>query len=210
MAAILKGGLAVFVKTPELSPVKTRLAADIGVPAARREYEKMLSAAAAMMRRVRREGVAAYWAVGEAAGVSHARWREFPALWTGEGGLGARLHRIYSALQQKHGRAALAGSDCPSLPAEWVLGALKRARGRTVVGPSADGGFYLFAAARRISPRSWNSVVYSRGDTLAQLLRRLPAGGVEKLPVLSDVDDAVSLRAQGDVFYSNTIRKELA
>ncbi len=188
----MSGALAVFVKTPELSPVKTRLAADIGEAAARREYEKMLAAAAALMRQTRAAGVAAYWAVGEAAGVSHPRWREFPAIFTGEGGLGARLNCIYAQLQKKHKRAALAGSDCPQLTADLVLRALQRARGRTVIGPSADGGFYLFAAARKIPPQIWKSVQYSQTDTLAQLLRHFP-GEVEKLRVLADVDDAESL-----------------
>lgn len=191
----MKGGLAVFVKTPELSPVKTRLAADIGAAAALQVYEKMLVAAAEMMRQTRDSGASVYWAVGEKDGLKNPRWREFPAVFTGEGDLGARLHRIYEMLRRRHGRAALAGADCPKLTAATVISALA-ARDEIVVGPTADGGFYLFAADRRIPAHVWTSVSYSEGDTLAQLLRFLPEN-VAQLPVLADVDDADSMRAAG-------------
>lgn len=196
--ARMNGGLAVFVKTPELSPVKTRLAADIGKVAAMRVYETMLAAAATMMRQTQDSGVSVYWAVGEKDGVAHPRWREFPAIFTGEGDLGARLHHVYSLLRRRHGRAALAGADCPALTAATVLSALTAADG-VVVGPATDGGFYLFAAACPIPARVWTSVTYSRDDTLAQLLRHFPDEAVRRLPILSDVDDAVSMRAAGIV-----------
>ena len=197
MAAAINGGLAVFVKTPELSPVKTRLAADIGTAAARRAYDMMLATMAAMMRQAQSQGITVYWAVGEAAGVGHRRWREFPVLFTGDGDLGARLNHIYSVLQQRHGRAAVAGSDCPGLSAALVVAALQQSRGNIVVGPTTDGGFYLFAAARRLSPHIWHSVAYSCSDTLAQLLRHFPPQKVQKLPILSDVDDKKSMLAAG-------------
>lgn len=196
MAAQLNiGGLAVFVKTPELSAVKTRLAADIGRAAAVQVYEKMLLQTARMMQEATAAGVKVHWAVGEEAGVAHARWREFPAFYTGGGGLGERLHHVYATLQKKYGCAALAGSDCPALSAAAVLLALQQARKKIVVGPAADGGFYLFAASRPIPAKIWKGVTYSQSDTLAQLLRLLP-DKVKKLPVLSDVDDIKSLMRQ--------------
>lgn len=187
------GALAVFVKTPELSPVKTRLAADIGQKKALRVYEALLARSAAMMREVRRAGVAVCWAVGEAEGVRHARWKEFPAIHTGEGDLGERLHNVYSTLQAQYGRVALAGSDCPQLSAETVCAALARAHGRVVVGPSEDGGFYLFVAARRIPERVWLGAPYSQADTLSSLLCLLAPAEVETLVPLPDVDDACAL-----------------
>ena len=194
VARAINGALAVFVKTPELSPVKTRLAADIGAAAGVRAYEEMLAAAAAMMRQVQDSGVAVYWAVGEKEGVTHPRWREFPAVFTGEGGLGDRLNRVYAMLRRRHGIVALAGSDCPALDARTVIFALARARENVVVGPAADGGFYLFAAARPVAARIWKSVSYSRDDTLTQLLAHF-SGECVRLRTLTDVDDLQSWRA---------------
>lgn len=196
VAAKIKGGLAVFVKTPELSPVKTRLAADIGAQQAAQVYEQLLAASAAMMRKVRESGAAVHWAVGEREGAANPRWREFPAVFTGDGGLGARLHNVYSFLRRRYGVAALAGADCPSLDAETVLAALESARNNIVAGPTADGGFYLFAAARPIPERAWTAVSYSRCDTLAQLLQQFSDGDdAVILPARVDVDDGDSLRA---------------
>lgn len=193
----LPAGLAVFVKTPELSPVKTRLAADIGEVAARRVYEHMLGKTAAMMRQVRAAGVATCWAVGEQDGVRHPRWREFPAVFTGEGDLGERLCHVYHLMQERYGRAVLTGSDCPQLSAETVLTAARGQADTVTVGPSQDGGFYLFAADFPISARVWNSVRYSRNDTLQQLLTNFDPRQVQTLPVLADVDDLKSLQYAG-------------
>ena len=195
VATMATSALAVFVKTPELSPIKTRLAADIGHSAAKRIYEKLLTETAAMMRQAQKAGITTYWAVGEQAGVNHARWQEFAAIYTGGGGLGERLNHVYATLQKKHKRVALAGSDCPTLTAARVQYALSRARGRVVIGPTKDGGFYLFAAAKKIPLTVWKNVVYSRADTLAQLLRRLSDSDKEYLPMLADIDDVRSLAA---------------
>ena len=188
------GALAVLVKTPELSPVKTRLAADMGTDFALRAYQGMLHAMAATMRAVAAAGVSVYWAVGEEEGLASARWREFAALHTGDGDLGERLARVYAVLQKKHGRVALIGSDCPQLPAASILWALRHAHGQTVIGPAEDGGFYLFAAARRIPAKWWMRVEYSRTDTLTNLLHSLAPRKVANLPLLADVDDMASFR----------------
>ncbi|WOV90904.1 MAG: DUF2064 domain-containing protein [Candidatus Zeuxoniibacter abyssi] len=190
----MKGALAVFVKTPELSPVKTRLAASLGKAAAVAVYAECLGLSADMMRELPAD-VKPFWAVGELAGLKSKRWGEFPVIFTGEGTLGDRLNLVYSTLQKQYGRVALAGSDCPQLKSTAVSCALQQAHGKTIIGPADDGGFYLFAAARRITKKTWTTVKYSQDDTLTQLLRRLDGGRTVFLPPLSDVDDIRSLKA---------------
>ncbi len=191
-----KGALAVFVKTPALSPVKTRLAKSIGKAAALSAYRQSIAAMRAVMAAVEKESggrVKPFWAVAEAEGVSRREWRDFPAMHTGEGGLGARLHNVYSSLQRQWGRVALIGSDCPQMPPQLVIDALAKARGRAVIIPASDGGFCLFAAGRRLPSTMWTNVAYSRNDTLAQLLAVLPLP-VKRLPPLTDMDDIKTLR----------------
>lgn len=183
--------LAVFVKTPELSPVKTRLAADIGARAARAVYQESVALTRRTMRAVNGNALRAYWAVGEKAAVAHSRWRDFPALWTGDGGLGARLHHVYASLRRRHRRVILIGSDSPQVGAETLLKAAQPQSG-TVIGAATDGGFYLFAADIAIARATWESVEYSRHDTLAQLRRHF--SNAAALPPLTDIDDAASLR----------------
>ena len=72
----MKGALAVFVKTPELSPVKTRLAASLGKAAAVAVYAECLGLSADMMRELPAD-VKPFWAVGELVGLKSKRWGSF-------------------------------------------------------------------------------------------------------------------------------------
>ena len=189
-----KANLAAFAKTPELSPVKTRLAADVGEGPALAAYERSLAATAAVLRALP-EWIAPHWAVGERAGLNHPRWRdgEFPAMFTGEGGLGERLANVYAKLRGENLPAILIGTDSPQLAPEIVARAAELSRGRIVIGPSADGGFYLFASSLEIPRGVWTGVEYSRAETLRDLERKLPPAEVHRLPELCDLDDAESL-----------------
>ena len=189
----MKAKIAVFAKTPELSPVKTRLAAETGEAAATAVYERSLLATAAVLRALP-EWISPVWAVGEADAPSHPRWREFPTLFTGEGGLGKRLANIYSALREDDSPAILIGSDSPQLSPQAIVSAAERATGRIVLGPSADGGFYLFASSLPIPEDTWTAVEYSAAGTLADLEGRLPRAERIRLPELCDLDDLSSLQ----------------
>ena len=192
----MRAKLAAFAKTPELSAVKTRLAADLGGAAAVEIYERSLLTTAAMMRALP-DWISPMWAVGERAGVSHPRWAggEFPAMFTGEGGLGERLANVHDEICGAGAAGILIGTDSPQLSPDAVASAAKSAlEGRIVIGPSADGGFYLFASSRRIPREAWTSVEYSAAGTLRDLESRLPLAETVHLPALWDIDDAPSLR----------------
>lgn len=189
-----KGAVAVFVKTPSLSPVKTRLAGDIGKGGALTAYRQSVAAMRAVMTAIQQESggkVQPFWAVAESAGVG--KWQDFPAMHTGEGDLGERLHKVYSKLQRQWRRVALIGSDCPQMPPQLVIDALAGSRGRAVIAPASDGGFCLFAAARRLPKAMWTGVAYSQSDTLSQLLAVLPLPA-KLLPPMTDMDDAKTMQ----------------
>ena len=189
----MKARIAVFAKTPELSPVKTRLAAQTGQAAATAVYERSLLVTAAILRALP-EWIAPVWAVGEAEAPAHPRWREVPTLFTGEGGLGRRLANVYDKLREDDAPAILIGSDSPQLSPAAIVAAAERARGRIALGPSADGGFYLFASSLPIAESVWTAVEYSVAGTLADLESRLPPAERIRLPELCDLDDWSSLR----------------
>lgn len=191
-----KDAVAVFVKTPALSPVKTRLAKSIGRDKALSAYRQSVAAMRAVMTAIAEESagrVQPFWAVAESEGISRREWRDFPVMHTGEGDLGARLHNVYSSLRCQWRRVALIGSDCPQMPPQLVINALADSRGRAVIAPATDGGFCLFAAGRRLPSKIWTRVSYSQSDTLAQLLALLPMP-VKRLPPLTDMDDIKTLR----------------
>ena len=194
MAKPMTAAIAVFVRTPEISPVKTRLAADIQAAAARQAYEQSLAIITTTLRQAAADmpTLTVYWAVGEKEAIDHARWRSFPVLHSGDGELGARLANVYNTLRQQHNRVILIGSDSPQITVSLIVEAAQKKR-QTVVGPAADGGFYLFASEHPIPDWVWQQTPYSCANTLEVLMTNLSDNNIHTLPVLADMDDKSSL-----------------
>ncbi|HYZ63310.1 MAG TPA: DUF2064 domain-containing protein [Acetobacteraceae bacterium] len=182
--------VAIFVKTPGLTPVKTRLARGIGAAAATEFHVRAASCVAAVARAAMPD-VHPYWAVAEQAGIRDPLWAALPSVWQGEGKLGARLHQVYSGLLRRHGAVLLIGADAPQVTPgllSHVAHALQRGAPCTM-GPASDGGFWLFGGRAPVPELVWNSVAYSRQDTGAQLLAALrPFAEVSICSALSDAD----------------------
>ena len=192
----MSGALAIFAKTPSLSPVKTRLSASIGVPLAQEFYKLSVAAVAEIAKEVQRNStLTPYWALAEKEAVELPQWQEFKNIWTGEGGLGARLHNIYSSLHKKHDYVMLIGTDSPQLEPELLVGAATKISEQPescFIGPATDGGFYLFAAKVPIPRNIWTDVTYSNNTTLHELSGQLAKYNipVNLLSTQGDVDTA--------------------
>ncbi|WP_223250759.1 TIGR04282 family arsenosugar biosynthesis glycosyltransferase [Rhodanobacter denitrificans] len=188
--------LAIFVKTPGHSPLKTRLATVIGEDAAL-TFHRLASAAVAGVARAAQPLITPYWAVAEADDAAHAAWPDFPTIWQGEGGLGTRMHHVLETLLSRHGSVLLVGADVPQLTSGQLTRAaqaLAEPPVAFVFGPSTDGGFWLFGSNTPVQLAIWQSVRYSQGDTCLALRRALPGTGrILELPVLTDVDNADDL-----------------
>lgn len=202
---VMTAALAIFVKTPGVSPVKTRLAAGIGAAAALR-FHQLAAAATAEIARACQPWLAAYWAIAEDDPAAAAAWRGFASLQQGQGDLGERLHAVYSRLHARHGRVLLIGADAPQVTVaslQHALTVLDDSRTAFVVGDAADGGFWLFGG-RAVVPRDvWTSVRYSQaqtGSALRQLLS--PHGAVGSAEGLSDVDTVEDLSALRNALHS--------
>jgi glycosyltransferase A (GT-A) superfamily protein (DUF2064 family) len=201
---------AVFVKTPGLSPLKTRLAAAIGKDAAAEFHRLSAAAVASVLTVAASEGVRGaeaatriepHWAVAEAEALG--TWPGFPNVGQGAGELGARLAHVYDGMRRGGERVpVLLGADAPQL-APTTFASVTRALddGATfVLGPAADGGFYLLAGTAAIPPELWERVPYSSPETAAVLTRELEAlptrsaeARVARLETLVDVDTAEDL-----------------
>ena len=197
--------LAVFVKTPGLSPVKTRLAAGLGRARAEELYRLSVAAVeATVAAAAARNDVAAYWAVAEEAGLADARWQRFPRIHQGSGELGERLGRVFEQLQRRHDVVIAIGGDSPQMTPELIrraidplrLGAHKPTH---VLGRCHDGGFYLVGTNRPLPPEVWRDVPYSTPNAAAQLAANLARHGpIVELPHLADVDRAEDLATVRD------------
>ena len=198
----VSGALAIFAKTKSLSPVKTRLAADIGESLAEAFYTLSVEAVAEIAKTAKKQSnndFIPYWALAEKEAVAYKEWRDFKTIWTGEGDLGMRLHTIYSTLRKKHDYVVLIATDSPQLEPEIIVSATKKLNEQPescVIGPALDGGFYLFAAKVSIPQQIWTKVKYSQSATLEELSSNLAAHGItiQLLPSKGDVDTASDLK----------------
>lgn len=190
----MSGAIAIFVKTPGLSPIKTRLAANLGQPLAE---EFHLAAAATVAETVQSvcdsEEMVAYFAVAEETAVNHSNWQALPCVWQGEGGLGERMAHIYQTLLEQHDFVILVGADIPQMTANIISDAIAwlphSEQARLAFAPSEDGGFWLFGGNCCIADTIWTDVTYSADETGKQFLNYIEqVGDVKILTPLRDVD----------------------
>jgi rSAM/selenodomain-associated transferase 1 len=190
-----QAALVVFVKTPGMSPIKTRLADVIGRVRAQEFYCLSLAAVEATVAEVAEsKHICPYWSVAEEDGLAHPRWQRFARLHQGTDGLGERLSRVFAALQGRHGIVIGIGADSPQITPEIIrraIDCLQQADERSahVVGRCHDGGFYLVGTNHPLSPKTWQDVPFSTSAAAERLIANLAAQGtVHELMRLSDVD----------------------
>lgn len=194
-----KGALAVFAKTVSLSPVKTRLQGHYDIHTIHAYYQQAVKATESIMYHAHlAHGWRSYWMLPEKQGVQMSCWHGYNTCYSGEGGLGQRLATTYSALQKAHTQVIIIGTDTPHMPhtlfdkvADWLAAYPQEC----VIGPTVDGGFYLFAASIVLSPCIWTNVNYSTTTTLCELLAQLKNHNIQVhlLPTMTDTDTANDL-----------------
>lgn len=200
----MKAAIAVFCKTPGLSPVKTRLGADVGNANAEKFYRLSVLAIDEVLEQVAQKldhYVDIYWAVGEHEALNHPIWNSHVAIWTGEGSLGERIHHVYQTLLKSHDSVIIIGSDSPQITADYLMSAfeqLSRSELDGVIGPCRDGGFVLFGTKRLVQKSILAKVKYSCEDTLNQLTDLLEQSNysyrlISSLGDVDQYDDLISL-----------------
>ncbi len=184
--------IAIFVKTPSLSPIKTRLAKTIGKEKAEEFYRLSLNAVAKTAQEI---DAKIYWAVAEKEGVNNPIWSEFESTHTGKGELGERQYNIYSALLENHKNVILIGADTPQISANIINQAIEALKQNDfVIGPANDGGYYLFGGRKKVELDIWNTVPWS-SNTTREIFESLLPSKPAHLEFLTDVDSCNDLQS---------------
>ncbi|MEO8461399.1 MAG: DUF2064 domain-containing protein [Dokdonella sp.] len=186
-------GLAIFVKTPALSPVKTRLQTRIGKHGAEAFHLAAAEAVASVALQAQAQmNLTAYWAVAEPDATQNNTWCDLPTLVQEAGSLGERMNSIYRQLRQCHRAAILIGADAPQISAPQLLGAagwLDAAEPRLAIGRALDGGFWLFGGNVELPSSAWTDVAYSTPTTGMDFVAAMRSNGEWlELEALGDVD----------------------
>jgi uncharacterized protein len=189
--------LGVFAKHWEPGKVKSRLAPSIGESHAATLHALFVATLIERFSQVGQRRMVAFWppeAQGCFAGVVQDRWELVPQ--TG-GDLGQRMQAFFVTALGRAERVVLIGSDSPDLPTEMLPQAFDALASHDVVlGPAADGGYYLLGVARRIPP-IFEGIAWSSRDVWSQTTARLKAAGIawHALPAWYDVDEPADLAA---------------
>jgi len=210
--------LAVMARPLARGAVKTRLAAQVGDDEALAIYARLLLGTLAQAELLQGTDLVLAEAGAEGAGVGRAddppsdplagrsgRWRRLAQ--RGDT-LGARLAGVFADLFADGATCVVAvNSDSPAIPIDYLEQAFARlaaamSPGRLVLGPAADGGYYLIgldAATWRARGDAVTALLtsspMSTASLLAYTLRALRAHGLEalQLPLWMDVDEPADL-----------------
>lgn len=180
-----------MVKEPRAGQVKTRLARRIGTVPALAAYRTMSRTVIARLTGDPRWLSAL--AVTPAAAVNSPFWPEgIDSFDQGGGDLGARMGRIFRRFSPLP--VVIVGSDVPAIRAGDIAAAFAALRSKDlVVGPAADGGYWLIGA-RRAPASLFDEVRWSGPHALADTLANAKGKNIARLRLLEDVDHAAAWR----------------
>ena len=190
----MKIALAIFVKTPGLSEVKTRLAASIGKNRAEEFYFYSLKAIESVAIDLKRLNpkVEPIWAIAEMNGHLNPLWQSFDKIYQGEGDLGERLARVDDQLFQKFDIVYFIGADSPHLSVSFLSQTMNAFVGTNTdfqIGDALDGGFYILGMKKRIPTSIWTNISYSTDTTSAELKEKMSLiGTIDEVEKDFDVD----------------------
>jgi len=184
--------LILFAKQPVAGQVKTRLQ-----PPCRPEQAADI---AAVMIRATVQITTSFWPgdvyLYGAPDADHPLFRqladEFHVLLAAQspGDLGEKMYQALADGVKRRGAAAVMGCDVPHC--RWDTLELAHdhlARGNNVVGPTADGGYYLIGV-QHADPKLFHKLNWGRDDVLDRTIANAASLGIslELLPVMQDVD----------------------
>lgn len=190
-----ENALIVFAREPVLGKVKTRLAATIGDEAALRIYIRLLTHTREVAMQVHCDTHVFLTAppVGRF-------WQDFSMHLQADGDLGDKMHNAFSKLfGHCYHNVIIIGSDCPGLDAAIVEQAFAAlADNDIVLGPAADGGYYLLGM-KRLHNALFRCKSWSTDTVCAETLDDIAKAGlsVALLPELSDIDTEEDLKTTG-------------
>lgn len=182
--------LGLFAKHPVAGQVKTRLASATSPEWAARVAAAFLYDAVERLARIPARRVLAFAPDDAGPALVDAVSDLFTLVPQGPGNLGQRMARFFTAQVEAGAPATvLLGTDSPTVPLDYVERAFAELETSDVVlGPAADGGYYVIGCSSRVPP-IFDGVAWSSAGVLAETVARLPAPWrLALLPPWYDVD----------------------
>lgn len=186
--------LFVFTRYPQPGTTKTRLIPAVGAESAASLQHALTAhvlSAARDLAEARKTGVEVQFDGGDEARVRETFGAEFDYRPQGSGDLGERMYRCLRAgLESGAESVMILGSDVPGIDAAILSEAFEALHGHDlVIGPAADGGYYLIGM-RCDAPELFQNMPWGTGHVLRRTLDAAAKRGnsVHQLRPLEDVD----------------------
>lgn len=180
--------LIVFARPPVYGQVKTRLAASLGDDRALAVYQQLLMHTFQLLEK----WPGKRYLFHAAEEIPSPYWPDIDLTHRLQSGkdLGQRMQMAFEEVLAEHSQALIIGTDCPGLQVFHLQEAARQlARYDLVLGPAADGGYYLLGL-KQSAPSLFTGMPWSTDRVAALTLNRAEALNwrCHELPVLRDVD----------------------
>lgn len=206
--------LILFMRRPQAGQVKTRLAATHGDQFALELYVKLLrrTLGVCLTFQRKRPNVDLLVFVTPAAAIPEIA-RDFPGPWRllpqSDGHLGRRMDQAFTTCRHLgYRRTVLVGTDlCDLEESDLEAAFAELGRAPVVLGPAADGGFYL-VGLRPVSHPAFHPETWGTSSVYARTRAAFGAAGliVRSLAVRHDLDTANDLpRIQADPLFTSRV-----
>jgi hypothetical protein len=193
-----KNLIIVFVRTPELGKVKTRLAKSIGDVSALTIYKLLLKHTETVLHDLSFDKVVYYSEKVEENDFWEARLFE-KKLQKGAD-LGERMqHAFETAFDQGYKKVLIIGSDLFDLKSIHITTAFEALENHDLtIGPSLDGGYYLLGM-KELYPAVFKNKKWGTDSILGNTLKDLQQQNVKLLEALNDIDTFEDLQQQPEL-----------
>ena len=190
-----KNLIIVFVRTPELGKVKTRLAKSIGDVSALTIYKLLLKHTATVLHDLSFDKVVYYSEKVEENDFWEARLFEKKRQKGAD--LGKRMqHAFETAFEKGYQKVLIIGSDLFDLKSIHITTAFEALENHDLtIGPSLDGGYYLLGM-KELYPAVFKNKKWGTDSILENTLKDLQQQNVKLLEALNDIDTFEDLQQQ--------------
>lgn len=199
----MKKKLIIFIKYPEPGKVKTRLAKTIGSKKAALIYKRLIIRTVKKVSSLQRrdiEIIIAYTPKSKKTRTVKLIGKHFIYHLQKGINLGERLiNALKFGFLNGVEKIIIIGSDCPQINQSLIKDAIgKLSRHDVVIGPSADGGYYLIGLKKENSSL-FKEMPWSTPQVLKKTLNKIRKANLscKLLPVRSDIDTYEDFKKHG-------------
>ena len=193
--------IIVFVRSPELGKVKTRLARSIGDQSALNIYKILLKHTAAVLRDLSFDKVVYFSEKID----NNDFWENslFEKKLQKGVDLGERMHHAFdTAFNKGYKKVLIIGSDLFDLTSSLITSAFEALETYDIsIGPSLDGGYYLLGM-KKLQPEVFKNKKWGTDSVLENTLQDLKKQKIKLLKALNDIDTLEDLQQQPKLLYN--------